>query len=101
MEFSSSNIKKILIFSQKKAFLIFLEIEPYTFQSQLKKIKLCPEKISCIPGNRNPPKNYYVFSKESFCYISRNGNPEEELPKGEGTSKAPKPKIYYTSPKQL
>ena len=29
-ELSSSNIKKILIFSQKKAFLIFLEMEPCT-----------------------------------------------------------------------
>ena len=34
---SSSNIKKILIFSQKKAFLIFSEMEPCTFQSKLEK----------------------------------------------------------------
>ena len=46
MELSSSNIKKILIFcqkkaflifSQKKAFLIFPEMEPSTFQSKLEK----------------------------------------------------------------
>ena len=33
MGLSSSNIKKILIFSQKKAFLTFPEMEPYTFQT--------------------------------------------------------------------
>ena len=32
MELTRSNIKTILIFSQKKAFLIFLEMEPGTFQ---------------------------------------------------------------------
>ena len=37
MELCSSNIKKNLIFSQKKAFLIFPEMEPYTFQSKLEK----------------------------------------------------------------
>ena len=37
MELSSSNIKKILIFSQKKAFYIFLETEPGTFQPKLEK----------------------------------------------------------------
>ena len=46
MELSSSNNKKILIFSQnkaflifsqKKAFLVFLEMEPCTFQPGLKK----------------------------------------------------------------
>ena len=36
MEHSSSNIKKIVIFSQKKAFLIFPEMEPSTFQPKLK-----------------------------------------------------------------
>ena len=35
MELCSSNIKKILIF-QNKAFLIFLEMEPCTFQPKLK-----------------------------------------------------------------
>ena len=31
MELSDSKIKKFLIFSQKKAFLMFLEMEPCTF----------------------------------------------------------------------
>ena len=37
MELSDSKIKKYLIFSQKKAFLIFPEMEPCTFQPKLKK----------------------------------------------------------------
>ena len=37
MEFSDSKTKEFLIFSQKKAFLVFLEIEACTFQSKLVK----------------------------------------------------------------
>ena len=39
MELCDSKIKKIFIFSQKEAFLIFLEMEPCTFQPMLKKKK--------------------------------------------------------------
>ena len=62
MELSDSKIKKILIFSQKKAFHIFPEMElPY------------------ISGNGGLKNISYIFSKESFSYISGNGNPEEIL----------------------
>ena len=37
MELSSPNIKKILIFSQKKAFLILPKTEPCPFQPKLEK----------------------------------------------------------------
>ena len=37
MELSTSNIKKILIFSKKKAFLMFPEMEPCTFQPKIEK----------------------------------------------------------------
>ena len=37
MEVSSCNIKKLLIFSQKKASFIFPEMEPCTFQLKLEK----------------------------------------------------------------
>ena len=37
MKLSSSNIKTILIFPQKKAFLIFPEMEPCTFQPKTEK----------------------------------------------------------------
>ena len=62
MGLSSSNIKKFLTVSQKKAFLIF------------RKMKLCD-----ILENRNPPKNLSIFSEESFSYISGNGKPEKLL----------------------
>ena len=37
MELLSSNIKKILIFSQKKAFLVLPEMEPCSFQPKPEK----------------------------------------------------------------
>ena len=37
MELSDSKIKKLFMFSQKKAFLIFLGVEPCTFQPKLEK----------------------------------------------------------------
>ena len=46
VELSSSNIKKFLIFSQKKAFLIFREME-----------------LSYKLGNGNPGKNHYISEK--------------------------------------
>ena len=46
MQLSSSNIKITLIFSQKRAFLIFPEMEPCTFHPKLKKQeKSIPGKI--------------------------------------------------------
>ena len=54
MKVSSSSIKKFLIFSQKKSFLTFQETEI-------------------------PKKNYCIFLKESFSYISGNGNPKKFL----------------------
>ena len=39
MELSVSNIKKILKLSQKKAFLMFPEMEVCTFRPKLEKIK--------------------------------------------------------------
>ena len=57
MELSGSNIKKVLTFSQKKAFLIFPEVESSTFQPRLKKIKKSnPRKTSYASGNGNPEK---------------------------------------------
>ena len=37
MELSNSNIKKLIVFSQKKAFFIFPEMESCSFQPKLKK----------------------------------------------------------------
>ena len=83
MEPSSSNIKKFLIFFEKKAFLIFLEM-----------------KLYCILGNRNPPKIPYISGNE-FFYILENGNPEKIIYILGGTSKAPKTKIPDISRKKV
>ena len=38
MELPGSNTEKFLIFSQKKVFIIFLEMEPCTFHGTLPKL---------------------------------------------------------------
>ena len=53
MNLSCSNIKKFLIFSQKKAFLIFPETET--------------------------PKKFIIFQEKELYYISANGNPKKPL----------------------
>ena len=72
MDLFSPNIKKILIFSQKKAFLIFSYISENStlyFSAQVCKIKkIHPMKISCTSGKGNSKNNY----------ISGNGSPEAE-----------------------
>ena len=53
MKLSNSNIKKFVIFSQKKAILIFQETET--------------------------PKNFFIFRETELSYISGNGNPKKLL----------------------
>ena len=70
MELSSSNIKKIPIFSRKKAFLIFSYISgngTLHFSPQARKIKeIHPEKISYIFfRNGNPEKTSCIFSEKA------------------------------------
>ena len=52
MELSISNIENVFIFSQKKAFLIFREMEPCTFQPKLEKMK------------KNPPRKNFLFFRK-------------------------------------
>ena len=69
MEFSSSNITKILIFSQKKAFLIFLEMEPYTFQPKIKKQKRStPRKLLTLQEMKTPI-NFLYFSQKRAIFL--------------------------------
>ena len=65
MELSSSNIKKNLIFSQKKGFLIFPEIESSTFQ--LKNLKTSTPKnfLYFRETETETPKNFYVSGNEN------------------------------------
>ena len=54
MKLSNYNIKKFLIFSQKKAFLIFREME-----------------LSYILGNGNPEKIPYISGNGTFLYFMK------------------------------
>ena len=56
MKLSSSNIKKILRFSHKKAFLIFQETNPPPPSKQKKKNSLYFNKQNINSGNGNPKK---------------------------------------------
>ena len=80
MKLSSSNIKKFLIFSQKKAFLLFKETE-----TRKKFVIFREMKLSYITGNGNP-KKHLIFQEVTFwarkvknthsektSYISGNG----------------------------
>ena len=62
MELSSSNIKKFLIFSQKKAFFIFQEM-----------------KISHISGNKNTEKYPYFSGNKNFLYFKKQKTRSEKM----------------------
>ena len=66
MELSDSKIKRLLIFSQKRAFLIFLEMD---FSAQSWKIKnIYPEKISYILILKN---SLYFLKRKLFLYFGK------------------------------
>ena len=60
MKLFSSNIKKFLIFSQKKAFLLFKETE-----TRKKFVIFREMKLSYITGNGNP-KKHLIFQEVTF-----------------------------------
>ena len=66
MELSSSNIKKMLIFSQKNVFLIFPEMEPCIFQPQAMKIKKSTCRKFLIFQETKTPQNFLCFRKQNF-----------------------------------
>ena len=70
MELSKSINKKFVIFSQRKFFLIFPQMNPPLFKRELEKIKkIYHEKISYISGNGNPEKSFYVSGNRTFlCF---------------------------------
>ena len=78
-----------MLFSQKKAFLIFLEMKRSTFQARLKKRKfytsgngnpekkplLFPQKKAFLISRKtDSPKKPFIFQKTELSYISGNGN---------------------------
>ena len=88
MKLSSSNVKKILIFSQRKAFLILPYIfskekiscisgnETLHFSAQDRKItKIHHDKISYTSGNENSEQNFLYFPKRKLFLCFRKREP--------------------------
>lgn len=78
----SSNIKKILAFSQKKACLIFSQMKPCNFHSKLQKQKKSTLGKFLILQETETPKRFLCFPKRIlFLYFrkrkSRSRNPKE------------------------
>ena len=76
MEISESKIKEFLIFSQKKAFLIFPEMEPCIFSSRLKSKKNSPRENFLYSGkielSNSHIKKFIIFSrKKAFLYFEK------------------------------
>ena len=70
MKLSSSNIKKFLIFSQKKTFLTFRKTEA--------------------------PKKFFILQERELSYISGNGNPKKTSYIDEETFRAQKVKRTHS-----
>ena len=103
MELCSSSIKKSLYFFQKKAFLMFPEMDPALFKTRLEKKKKLPSKKVLIISGNATFWLYYSYISE-ITYISGNGNPKIRLIFQEVTFQARKnkkkihlKKICYTS----
>ena len=62
MELSSSKIKKFVIFSQKTAFLVFLEME----QAPKNKKKFAPSKFLLFQEMETPKKFIIFFRRNAF-----------------------------------
>ena len=92
MELFSSNVKKILIFSQKKAFPIFLQMKPCTFYPKLKKYHLLREKLLCFKKRKHWKTSYIFFKRNLFIYFRK------LLKFQELTFHARKSKFFYTFP---
>ena len=72
--------EKFVIFSQKKAFLVFLKTEPGTFQPKLIKIKKSTQtKFLSLQETKILKKIHVFFSKESYSYVSENRDPPKIL----------------------
>ena len=95
-------LKKILIFSQKKTFLIFQEMELFYVLRNRKPEKMSfifsKESFYFISWNRNPPKKFNIFQETDIFYFSGNGKSEKRLIIQEVTFWAWKLKHFYTFP---
>ena len=78
MQLSSSNIKKNLIFSQKKSFLYILEALHFPGQGQKKLKKKAIQEKFLILQETETLKKLLIFLKMELCYILGNGTFETE-----------------------
>ena len=78
MQPSSSNIKKTLIFSQKKSFLYFLEALHFPAQGQRKFKKNPTQEKFLILQEIETSKKLLIFLEMELCYILGNGTFEPE-----------------------
>ena len=63
------SIKKILIFYRKKAFLIFLKMEPAIFSSSCKNKRTPPWENLLYFRKWKPPKNPFISGNRSFLFF--------------------------------
>ena len=78
MELSNCNIKKFLIFHQKKAFLIFPGIEPCAFSSQAQKIEKNSSRENFLYlKKRKPRRNLLYFLKRKLFLYFRKRKPQK------------------------
>lgn len=74
MTLSSRNIKKCLTLSQKKAFFIFPEIKPFTFQSKLdKEKKFTLGKFIILRETKTLKKLFVLSQKKAFFKVQETG----------------------------
>ena len=69
IEFSCLNIKKNLILYQKKAFLIFLKMEPAILSSSCKNKRPPPWENLLYFRKWKPPKNPFIAGNRSFLFF--------------------------------
>ena len=73
-----SNIKKLIIFSQKEAFVIFPKMEPCTFQSKIEKQKkFTPRKFLMLQETKSP-QNFLRFYISGNCLYFRKQKPRKK-----------------------
>ena len=96
MKLCSSNIKKFLIFSQKKIFLYIRKEHLAHFTPSSHNEKIHPKKISYTSRNRDP-ENFVIFSqKKAVLIFQKTENPKKFFIFWTVTCKAWKSKKFYT-----
>ena len=91
-------LKLFLYFLKRKLFLYFQKWNAALFSPSSKNKKIYPGKISYTSENGNSKKKSYIFSKESFSYISGNRNSKKLPIYQRVTCKASKSKTVCTFP---